>query len=294
MFDAGEATIQTLGALSLPIRQIKNVFITHWHSDHFGGLGQVMNETWMELRSTPLSVYGPYGVKQITQGLNQAYQLDAVYRQIKNMHTNLNTEFMVPHLVNPSEGSHKPSTPKLVYADRSLKVSAFLVNHSPVVPALGYQVTLGNCTLVISGDTKIIPRLSRDYQHADALVSEAFSHIFKLNQQKFQAYTISPAKAPKLSSAKGPTLPSGGSSTFLYHTDSWALAKLAQKSGVKHIVLTHLIPPIKSSVEAEKLFISGMKKFYKGHVYVAHDTSQFTLTPSSNGCQFRWLSSRKG
>jgi len=40
LLDAGEGASRTMGELGLPVQRITGVFITHWHSDHFAGLGQ--------------------------------------------------------------------------------------------------------------------------------------------------------------------------------------------------------------------------------------------------------------
>jgi Metallo-beta-lactamase superfamily len=35
-FDAGEGAVQTAAGLGLPYERLSKVFMTHWHSDHFG------------------------------------------------------------------------------------------------------------------------------------------------------------------------------------------------------------------------------------------------------------------
>ncbi|NNL66829.1 MAG: MBL fold metallo-hydrolase, partial [Myxococcales bacterium] len=46
LIDAGEGASRTIGQLRLPLQRITGVFITHWHSDHFSGLGQILNMSW--------------------------------------------------------------------------------------------------------------------------------------------------------------------------------------------------------------------------------------------------------
>jgi len=304
IFDAGEGSSQTLGELGLPTDQLKTVFITHWHSDHFAGLGQIMNTSWMMGRTTPLNVYGPYGVTQVVNGINQAYQLDGLYRVITNTRWNINDEFMAPHLVNPKKSPNEATSTSMtpVYQKNHIKVSAFSVDHWPVVPALGYQIKFGKCNLVISGDTRIDPSLGFDYSNASVLVSEASSHAAGSNQDLKQ-YILpsqhSPSSDQALAKQKQHTtkfsslassLTTKKRERIVYHSDTWDLAKLAQAAQVKHLVLTHLGPPIQTSQVAKDAFIKGMRNYYSGSIHVANDRDQFELISTSSGCQFRYLS----
>jgi ribonuclease Z len=303
LFDAGEGSSQTLGKLNVPTNQLKTIFMTHWHSDHFGGLGQMMNTSWMMGRNAPLNVYGPYGVEQVVTGINQAYQLDGVYRAITNTRWNINNEFMVPHLVNPTKLPDEATSTTLtpVYKKNNLTVSAFLVDHWPVVPALGYQVKFGNCNLVISGDTRIDSSLGFNYSNASVLVSEASSHMAQKNQN-LSEYILrsqhSPSalktskkqgKATNKFSSLASTLTTKKRAPIVYHSDTWDLAKLAQAAGVKNMVLTHLGPPITTSEAAKEAFTQGMSRYYKGNITVANDGDQFELVSTARGCQFRYI-----
>ena len=64
----------------VPLQNIAGVFLTHFHSDHIGELGEIRLQTWVAGRKTPLKVYGPPGVEQVVAGFNQAYALDDGYR----------------------------------------------------------------------------------------------------------------------------------------------------------------------------------------------------------------------
>ena len=78
--DAGDG-ISNLNRLGLPVGNIDTVFLTHFHSDHIDGLGQLAMNRWVTgNRSTPLPVSGPVGTKIVVEGFNQAYAQDAQYR----------------------------------------------------------------------------------------------------------------------------------------------------------------------------------------------------------------------
>jgi len=266
LFDAGEGAIQTLASLGLPYPAIHNVFITHWHSDHFSGLGQVINASWNNGRDEALTVYGPYGVKQVVAGLAKAYELDVMFRA-QNSQGRLDPQWGVgiPKEINAVKQD------QLVYQNQMLKITAFPVSHEPVYPALGYVVQYKGCKIVISGDTKVTNTLAAHAQDADLLINEALSN--PLNQE---IYSQSLSKGNKLDAEFA-------LETKNYHSDSLELAKMAQQAKVKHLLITHFVPAIPTTAEAKRSFIAGMEKFYTGPIMVSDDRDEVTIDSTGAG-----------
>jgi len=75
---AGSAQVATLGRL--PLERLEAIFLTHFHSDHIAALPEFNLNSWVAGRPGPLSVYGPRGVTQVVDGLDDAYSLDLRYR----------------------------------------------------------------------------------------------------------------------------------------------------------------------------------------------------------------------
>ena len=63
-------------------------------------------------------------------------------------------------------------TQGLVFDEQGVKVTAFLVDHSPVAPAFGYRIDYRGHSVVLSGDTRVSDNLIRFAQVADVLVHE--------------------------------------------------------------------------------------------------------------------------
>jgi hypothetical protein len=79
--DTGDGAARKLALMGLPPARIDAIFLTHFHSDHIAGLGDVFIQRWGGgSYQDPLPVYGPQGVETVVQGFNQAYSLDKVYR----------------------------------------------------------------------------------------------------------------------------------------------------------------------------------------------------------------------
>ena len=47
IFDAGTGGSRNLGAMGFPLGQTEQIFLTHLHSDHFDGLGEMLLGTWI-------------------------------------------------------------------------------------------------------------------------------------------------------------------------------------------------------------------------------------------------------
>ncbi len=271
LFDAGEGSVQTLASMGLPIQNLDNVFMTHWHSDHIGGLGQIINERWLHGGDKAINVYGPKGVKQVISGISEAYQLDAEYR-VKNRRGFLKYKyaFAKPHVIKATNKG------TLLYKGKNIEVYAFLVDHYPAAPAVGYRIQYKNCKIVISGDTKVTSSLAQNSKDADVLISEAFSDALYKSTSKILQEKDSIIDKQELRYIQG---------SKHYHSDTIDLAKMAAKSHVKNLFLTHLVPAIGVADSYKKAFIAGMSQYYKGPIIVTDDRDSIVVADNThNGC----------
>ena len=77
LFDAGRGALQRLFQLQPPIKEVRNIFLTHLHSDHTVGLPDLWLTGWLDGRPTrPLRVWGPRGTQAMMGHLEQAFQYD--------------------------------------------------------------------------------------------------------------------------------------------------------------------------------------------------------------------------
>jgi ribonuclease Z len=79
--DAGPDGPRNLARMGYQPGTVKGVFLTHFHSDHIDGLGEISTLRWAGGdNDAPLPVYGPRGVERVVDGFNTAYAQDFVYR----------------------------------------------------------------------------------------------------------------------------------------------------------------------------------------------------------------------
>lgn len=69
LFDCGEGTQRQFQKSNLSYMQISNIFITHFHGDHFLGLPGLIQTMQLNEREKPLHLYGPKGMKTLTDQL---------------------------------------------------------------------------------------------------------------------------------------------------------------------------------------------------------------------------------
>lgn len=72
LFDCGEGTQrQLLASVGLP--ELDDVFVTHYHADHWLGLPGMLKTFDLRGRERPLAVHGPHGLKELLGSLRRVY-----------------------------------------------------------------------------------------------------------------------------------------------------------------------------------------------------------------------------
>lgn len=264
--DAGAGSGRRFGELGLPWGEVEAAFLTHFHSDHIDGLGEVMLQHWAAGGAdTPLALYGPPGVETIADGFNRAYALDATYRIAHHG----------PDVVPPS-GTGAEAFPFTsngstvrVYERDGLTVTAVPVDHSPVDPAVGYRFDYKGRSVTISGDTKKDQALIDLARDTDLLVHEA------LNAE------MTGIIHDRLTDIGEPRLAKIMSDIPGYHTSPVGAAESAAEAGAGMLVLTHIVPAVPSRA-LYPVFLKGTKKAFDGPIVMGEDGMVFELPAGSD------------
>ena len=83
LFDCGEGTQRQLMRSTVGLPDIEDVFLTHYHADHFLGLPGMLKTFSLRQREVPLTIHGPPGLRDLFGSLRQifgrlSYPLDLV------------------------------------------------------------------------------------------------------------------------------------------------------------------------------------------------------------------------
>jgi ribonuclease Z len=261
VIDAGEGAGRQIADLGLPLHRVTDVLITHFHSDHIAGLGQLLNQSWNDGRTHPIVVHGPVGIEEIMQGFAAVYAADIGYRSagaVEHNDPELALAEVRAFATPPSEKRW------LVEETGDLRIDAFRVDHGHIDPAVGYRIEAGGRVVVVSGDTRASPLMVEAARGADLLVHEAVNTRMVLNG------------AIGIERAGRPVEAARARAIIDYHADTLEVARVAAEAGVAHLLLTHLIPVPVNRI-AERVFLDGMDDLYEGLITLAQDGTEVVL-----------------
>jgi ribonuclease Z len=71
LFDCGEGTQRQLLQSSVGLVDLQEIFLSHYHADHFLGLPGMLKTFALRGREVPLTVYGPPGLRELFDGLGR-------------------------------------------------------------------------------------------------------------------------------------------------------------------------------------------------------------------------------
>ena len=226
------SAVRTKGIAALEPTKLRVAFVTHLHSDHTVGYPDLIFTPWTMGRRFPLEVYGPKGIKAMTDHILEAYRVDVETRT--NPDGNQRT-FPEGHGVNAHEIG-----PGVVYKDAKVTVTAFPTKHA--MESYGYRFETPDRTIVISGDTNPAPATIDACKGCDVLIHEGQSPAWLAGRpDTFQKFAAK------------------------YHTTTPQLAELAQAAKPRLLIVYHY-----SSVAAEDI-LGEMLRLYPGHVVVGRD-----------------------
>jgi ribonuclease Z len=237
LVDIGPEASENFAIWRIPTPQVRAVFLTHFHSDHIGELGELNMQGWAQGRRTPLPVFGGPGVAQVVAGFNLAYGLDRQYRHAhhdrgRGLLPLAGAEMQARTIELPAAPDSRGVRSAIVHQQGGLTVTAIETNHRPVAPAYSYRFDYKGRSVLITGDTVYYPSLARAARGVDLFVSEA---------QSYHMQDIIAAEAEALGQD---TLGRVLRDTRDYHVSPVDAARMANEAGAGMLLYTHIAPAL--------------------------------------------------
>ena len=257
LIDSGAGSTANISRLGLPMASLEGVLLTHFHSDHIAEIYEVNLTSWVQGRPKPLTIYGPTGVDEVTEAVNAGYRLDRIYR------TGHHGEELLP----PELGvlTHETIAPGVILEDGDLKITAYVSEHPPIHPAVGYRFDYKGRSVVISGDSNVTDETLKIVDGADLLLHDALSLPIVTTSSEAMAE----AGQKRISKIMADVLD--------YHASTDSLIDLGTKTDVDMVVFYHLVPtPMNALLEG--LFMRGAPDTY----LLAEDRMVFELPIGSD------------
>jgi ribonuclease BN (tRNA processing enzyme) len=226
------------GIKGLAVRNLNRAFVTHLHSDHTAGYADLILTPWVLERAEPLEVYGPKGVRAMTEHLLKAYREDVEIRLGGGEPSNKTGYKVIAHEIKPG----------VVYKDKNVTVKALPVDHGSWREAYGFRFETADLTVVISGDCRPSASVIQNCNGCDVLIHEVYSQA---------GFTTRPPAWQRYHSR--------------YHTSSRELAELATRAKPGLLILYHQL----FWGASEDDLLKEVRAGYAGKVVSGHDLDVF-------------------
>jgi len=262
LFDAGYGVIREAENQNLPLSNLSAVFISHWHSDHFIDLPYAINRSWQLGRQNTLEVYAPVGIDTVMNGINLFLKYENEHRVAHH-----GEEVMNPKLQTAwsKQIDLKGRLSAIVFQDENVKITAFTACHEPIDPSYGFRIDYKGKSVVISGDTREKCNTVEDFaKDADLLLHESMLKDIFIKARDVNLALDNERIAHIVEDITE------------YHTTPEYIGILANRAGVKKVVLHHFAP-VPSNLILSRRYQSDLRKNYKGPVSLAEDGSEYYI-----------------
>jgi ribonuclease BN (tRNA processing enzyme) len=243
VIDCGDGVARQLVLAGVPLTVIRHLFITHQHSDHNADYGNLIWLAWAAGLNTRVDTWGPPPLEKMTKLFFEmnAYDID----------TRISNEGRVPLV--PLVHVHEIRDNGVVMSDDTVKVTAALVDHPPVVPAFGYRFDTHDRSIVISGDTAPSDNLVKLARGADVLVHSVMYP---------PAIDRLVGRVPNAATLK--------ESILAHQASAEDAGRIAEAAGAKTLVLSHFVPADDPQV-TDQMWTDAAQSRFRGKVVLGKD-----------------------
>jgi len=287
LVDCGRGAPSGYVDAGLDFRALEAIFVTHLHVDHVGDLPGMILYPWGVRHGghgplPPLRVYGPARPGRLPEG-------DGDFRRVTTIHpelpapgtTDLVRGIMTSYAYHlnvmpldarmpdagelvraadvaaPDWAADGVQRPVAVFADDVVQVTAVAVMHGRAVPALAYRFDTPYGSVAFSGDTTASDDLVALARGADVLVHQV-ADLGYLGEHGFDDAELARMAA--------------------LHTDVSQVGEVAERAGVRELVLTHFLPSDPTAISTG-YWARQVSTGFSGRTIVGYDGLRRPVSP---------------
>lgn len=267
LVDAGNGVARQLALAGYAPSDVRHVFITHHHIDHNADIGALMSFAWIEDNKRnrpgvpPLRFFGPPStVDLVTAAQSFLAVSERIFRSGVPMRP-----------VAAGVAAQDYAGEGEVFRDDRVTVTAAEnshYHHAPGSPSAGRDKSYAlrfdtpGRSVVFSGDTGPSDALERLARDADVLVCEVMD--LEASMKEIEATAKLP---PPLAAAIRRHMAE-------QHLTPEQIGQLAQRAGVKTVVLTHFSPGNDGETDVGR-YVDGVRRHFGGTVVAGRDLAEF-------------------
>lgn len=257
LFDIGGGVFDRLLQAGFKPQDIDTLFFSHLHSDHMFDYPRLVHAGWDAgkglLGSQPLRVFGTAPIAEIHErffGPEGAFAFDLAARigMPGSQEVWVDRGGSLPRPLPSVDITEIDAT--FEYEADGWSILTCAVPHAdPFLTCLAFRVMAGDKTVVYSGDAALCPQLESLAQDADILIH----WCYRLEEDtRYDTITrLSPSARE--------------------------IAEMANRAGVKHLILTHLRTHMDAADHIHTAMLSQARAVFSGTVEIAEDLTAYTL-----------------
>ena len=229
---------QSRGLINWNTSDLTRLFVTHLHADHTVGIPDLLYTPWIHGRKEAVNMWGPAALQPMIEHIHEAWSANR-------------EEHLRAHPVSGDGCQAQVHAVRegLIHRDERVEVHALPADHG-ALEAWSYKFVTPDSTIVVSGDTKIVPGFAEWAEGSDILIHEVYT------------------------AARLPQRPAAWQDYHSrVHTSTRELAALARASRPRLLVLVHQL--FWGATPAE--LVAEVREDYAGEVVSANDLDVFLV-----------------
>ncbi|RVU05846.1 MBL fold metallo-hydrolase [Novosphingobium umbonatum] len=264
LIDTGDGAMTGMALAGADYPDLRSIWISHIHFDHLGGLFAVLGLRLQTRTTVPLTIYGPPGMKEIVSGLIAAMRPSALSGFGIEGEVALDPAASIRVVELDDDAQVQQDGFRVKVATNSHYSFAPGSVEERTYRSLSFRFELPDRAIVYTGDTGPSENVTRLAQGADLLVTEMIDLDDTLAQMNRRVRHISDTEKANMAAH-----------LTRHHLSPAAIGIMAQKAGVKAVVVTHIAGGGASDAGADARYQAAIGQQYQGPVRIAKDRDHF-------------------